>query len=42
LVLSSASGEGVQEALRALLAVIDEASAPRAGLPQAPVPAWNP
>ena len=42
LVLSSASGEGVQEALRALLTVIDEASAPRAGLPQAPVPAWNP
>jgi GTP-binding protein len=42
LVLSSASGEGVQEALRALLAVIDEASEPRAGVPQAPVPAWNP
>lgn len=41
LVLSSASGEGVREALRALIAVIDAAANPR---PQASAgePAWHP
>jgi len=41
LVLSSASGAGVQEALRALLSVIDAAAEPTAPA-RAPVAAWHP
>jgi GTP-binding protein len=42
LVVSAATGEGVAEVLRALLAIIDEASTtadPRAGIRE---PAWQP
>jgi GTP-binding protein len=42
LVLSSASGEGVREALRALLAEIDRAAPPEARAPRASAPAWQP
>jgi GTP-binding protein len=42
LVLSSASGEGVREALRALLAVIDQAAAPEPRSSGMPAPAWQP
>ncbi|MPZ57798.1 MAG: GTPase ObgE [Rhizobiales bacterium] len=41
-VLSSASGEGVREALRALLAVIDEAATPEFRSTEAAAPAWQP
>jgi len=42
LVLSSASGEGVREALRALLAVIDRAAMPETRASEVFAPAWQP
>jgi GTP-binding protein len=42
LVLSSASGEGVQEVLRALLRVIDQAAELGVGPLEASIPAWSP
>ena len=42
LVLSSVSGDGVREALRALLAEIDGAAAPDSRQAEAAVPAWQP
>jgi len=42
LVLSSASGEGVREALRALLKVIDRAVEPGTRQPEASAAAWQP
>jgi GTP-binding protein len=42
LVLSAHSGKGVPEALRALLAVIDEAREEARERPRPPAPAWQP